>query len=262
MTPDEPPHQQASYDALLAEAARLYPGVRIGRPGRARTYWATIAALRAYRVKVAVDLDGAEHVAPGPAVFVANHTSTLDPVVVVMSTWWRVTAFTKVEWFEGPVSPFFRFMGQIPLRRGDDESTAWALAMAHEALAHGGRVGIYPEGTRGPDPGTLYRLHQRVLIPLLRADPDVPVHAITTTYDTSRWRTRARVRISERLPLDAATQSDDEMTAIIRDELLRIGGLRYVDTYAFLAKARRARELAAREKDEGAATEGEGRPAG
>jgi 1-acyl-sn-glycerol-3-phosphate acyltransferase len=120
-----------SYDELLAEAARLYPGVRIGRPGRARTYWATITALRAYRIKIAVDLTGAEHVAPGPAIFVANHTSTLDPMVVVMSTWWRVTAFTKVEWFEGRVAPFFRLMGQIPLRRGDDESTAWALAMAH-----------------------------------------------------------------------------------------------------------------------------------
>jgi 1-acyl-sn-glycerol-3-phosphate acyltransferase len=253
------------YDDLLEAATTLYPGVRIGRPGRARTYWATITALRAYRVKVAVDLAGAEHVAPGPAIFVANHTSTLDPVVVVMSTWWRVTAFTKVEWFEGRMAAFFRFMGQIPLRRGDDASTEWALAMAHEALASGSRIGIYPEGTRGPDPGTLYRLHQRVLVPLLRNDPDVPVHAITATYDRSDRRTRATVRVSPRLPLDAASQTDEEMTGIIRDELVRIGGLRYVDQYAFLAKARRERERererAALSAEEGAAGTEE-RPAG
>ena len=83
MPHDEMSYDEMSYDELLAEAARLYPGVRIGRPGRARTYWPTVTALRAYRVKVAVDLDGAGNVAPGPAIFVANHTSTLDPVVVL-----------------------------------------------------------------------------------------------------------------------------------------------------------------------------------
>ena len=72
MSSDEPRHDHPSYDELLAEAARLYPGVRIGRPGRARTYWATITALRAYRAKVGVDLAGAEQVAPGPAIFVAH----------------------------------------------------------------------------------------------------------------------------------------------------------------------------------------------
>jgi 1-acyl-sn-glycerol-3-phosphate acyltransferase len=161
------------------------------------------------------------------------------------------------------MAAFFRFMGQIPLRRGDDASTEWALAMAHEALASGSRIGIYPEGTRGPDPGTLYRLHQRVLVPLLRNDPDVPVHAITATYDRSGRRTRATVRVSPRLPLDASSQTDEEMTGIIRDELVRIGGLRYVDQYAFLAKARRERERerAALAAEEGAAGTEE-RPAG
>ena len=85
--------------------------------------------------------------APGPAILVSNHQSTWDPVVTVMSTGWRVSAFTKAEWFEGPAAPFFRWVGQIPLRRGDEVSTEWALDMAARALADGGKVGIYPEGT-------------------------------------------------------------------------------------------------------------------
>jgi len=235
-----------AYDELLAEASALYPGVRIGRPGRARTYWATMTAVRAYRLALSIDLAGAEHVAPGPAILVANHSSTLDPLVVVMRTRWRVSAFTKVEWYEGRIAPFFRLTGQIPLRRGDEASTEWALAMAHQALADGGMVGIYPEGTRGPDPGTLYKLHQRVLVPLLQADPDVPVHVVTTTYDRSRRRTRATARISPRVDLDARTQSGDDLVAALRDALVRTGDLRYVDEYAVAAKARRARERAGR----------------
>jgi 1-acyl-sn-glycerol-3-phosphate acyltransferase len=232
-----------TYDEALARAADIYPGVRVGRPGRARTYWATIAGLRVLRARVRVDLAGAEAVAPGAAVLVGNHLSTLDPVVAVMSTWWRITAFTKAEWFEGRTSPFFRWMGQIPLRRGDEASTEWALDMARRALESGSKVGIYPEGTRGPDHTKLYRLHQRVLVALMQGSPDVPVHVIATTYtDRGRRRQLARVRISPPLPIDPRTMTGDEMTVIIRTALAEAGQLDYVDQYAFVVKARAERE--------------------
>ena len=233
----------AGYDAALAQAATLYPGVRVGRPGRARTYRAAVTGMQVLRAKVKVDLQGKDNVAPGPAILVGNHLSTYDPIVAVMSTWWRVTAFTKAEWFEGRSAIFFRWMGQIPLRRGDEASTEWCLDMARRTLADGNRVGIYPEGTRGPDPTSLYRLHQRVLVPLLQANPDVPVHAIATTYDdTAGARTLARVRLSERLPVDPRTMSGEEMTTVIRDALVEHGKLGYVDQYAFVVKARLERD--------------------
>jgi 1-acyl-sn-glycerol-3-phosphate acyltransferase len=243
----------SGYDAALARAAQIYPGMRIGRPGRARTYWATIACLRLLRVKVKIDFAGGEHVAPGPAILVGNHLSTLDPVVAVMSTWWRITAFTKAEWFEGRLAPFFRLMGQIPLRRGDDVSTEWALDMAARTLAEGNKVGIYPEGTRGPDHDTLYRLHQRVLIPLIVNSPDVPVHAIATTYTKAGRRTVARVRISPRLAIEPATMSPDEITAVVREGLLEQSGLTYVNQYAFVVKAKA--ERAARAAAEAASSQ-------
>lgn len=239
------------YAELLAEGRTLYPGVRIGRPGRSRGYWAMITTLRLLRARYAVDLQGASSVGRGPAILVANHVNAMDPVMVVMSAWWRVTAFTKVEVFERRGSAFFRIMGQIPLRRGDADSTAWAMEMSRHALSDGGKVGIYPEGTRSPDPGTLHRLHKRVLVPLLQANPDVPVHVVVTRYERRpRRRTRVDLRISERLPLDPRAMPADELTARVRDALLETGGLAYVDRYARDVKAElRAAQGRARQGD-------------
>ena len=207
--PPEPSGSQ-DYDTLLAEARTLYPGVRIGRPGRARTYWATIAAMRVLRLRWAVRIEGADQVAPGPAILIGNHVNAMDPPCVVMATWWRCTAFTKIEMFEHRGSLFFRLMGQIPLRRGDAASTDWAMRMSRHALGSSGGVGriaLYPEGTRSPDPRVLHKLHKRIMIPLLQANPDVPVHVVTMQYENRPFprRIRATVRVSEPLPLDPRT---------------------------------------------------------
>jgi len=235
----------APYDALMAAARSLYPGVRIGRPGKSRGYFPMITALRVLRAKYRVDFRGNEHVGSGPAILIGNHSHAMDPVVVVMSEWWRVSAFTKLEVFERRGAIFFRIMGQIPLRRGDSASTDWAMQMSRHALAHGGKIGLYPEGTRGPDPTKLYRLHKRVMIPLIEANPDVPVHAIVARYERRpRRRTRVAIVVSGPLPIDPRTQSADEMTAIVREALLELGGFEYVDRYAREVKAelRAARE--------------------
>jgi 1-acyl-sn-glycerol-3-phosphate acyltransferase len=234
------PTDDTAYENLLAEGAELSPGVRIGRPGVSRLYWFTIAVLRLLRLRMTVDLHGAEHLRRGtPAILVANHTSAWDPVCVVMSGWWRVTAFTKAEYFASRGSFFFRWMGQIPLRRGDPASTDWAMRMSQQALGRGGMIGIYPEGTRSPD-GRLHKLHKRVLIPLLQANPDVAVHAVTMAYEKRPGR-RVRVhgRISPRVPLDTRNTSPDELTRILRDALIETGGQEYVDEYAQTVKKSR-----------------------
>src|ERR1700712_3222711 len=230
-----------TYETLLAEGQRLLPGVRIGRPGVSRLYWFTIAVLRLLRGRMSVDLHGADHLRRGtPAILVANHTSAWDPVCVVMSGWWRVTAFTKAEYFGGRGAFFFRWMGQIPLRRGDPESTAWAMQMSQEALARGGMIGIYPEGTRSPD-GRLHKLHKRVLIPLLQANPDVAVHVVAVAYDKHAGRrTRVTGRISAPIPLDIRNATPDELTRILTEAMIETGGQEYVDEYAQAVKKRRS----------------------
>jgi 1-acyl-sn-glycerol-3-phosphate acyltransferase len=231
------------YPAALKRGHALFPGIRIGRPGRARTYWLTIAAMRLLRLRWAVTVTGSEHVGAGPAIIVGNHVSAMDPVAAVMTHWWRVTAFTKAEVFAKRGAIFFRLMGQIPLRRGDEEATSWAMGMAALSLAHGGKLGLYPEGTRSPDKRSLHRLHKRILIPVIEANPDVPVHAIVTTYPGRRHgRIRIQVSLSPRLALDPRTMSADEITEAVRQALVTLGDLDYVDEYARDVKARRAAE--------------------
>jgi 1-acyl-sn-glycerol-3-phosphate acyltransferase len=236
-----------SYDRLLEQARKLYPGIRVGKPGRSRGYLPMIATLRALRTRYDVELEGRQQVGTGAAILVGNHTHVLDPVVVVMSTWWKVSAFTKVEWFQHRLAPFFRVMGQIPLRRGDEESTAWAMEMSEQVLNGGWKLGIYPEGTRSPDAGALHRLHKRILIPLLQANPDVPVHVVFTKFGPNAGvrRRKVLVRISPRLVLNPRTMDAETMTGIIRDALLDVGQLRYVDRYARDVKAERQRPSAA-----------------
>ena len=221
------------YEDALANGRTLYPRVRIGRPGRARTYWLTIAALRLLNLRYKVTVNGANHIAKGPGILLANHVSALDPVVVVMSTWMRVTAFTKVEVYEKSGAIFFRLMGQIPLRSGDEASTVWAMQMASLAVQYGGKIAVYPEGTRSPDRGKLHRLHRRVLIPVLQANPNIPVHAVTATYlKRPHRRTRVEVNISPALAIDLNSMTADETTELVRDELLRLGGQEYVHKFA------------------------------
>ncbi len=230
--------EPADYQAALAEGRVLYPGVRIGRPGRARTYWATIAAMRVLRLRWSVRATGSQNVTPGAAILVGNHVSAMDPVAAVISHWWRVTAFTKVEVFERRGAVFFRLMGQIPLRRGDEESTRWALDMARRTLDDGGKLGLYPEGTRSPDHKSLHRLHKRILIPVIQGNPDVPVHAITTTYlGSKRGRRQVEIALSPALPIDARTMDADEIVTILRDAILALGGMPFVDAYARDIKA-------------------------
>ena len=238
------PHE--TYEQALAHAVSIYPGIRVGRPGRSRLYRPTKAALHLCRLRISLDVEGVDEVAAGPAIMVGNHLSALDPVVGLVRTSWRVAAFTKVEAYESGIGFFFRLMGQIPLRRGDEASTDWGLDMARRALESGAKVAIYPEGTRGPDPASMYRLHQRLLVPLLEQNPDVPVHVIATTYPPAgRFRSRARVRVSPRLPVDAHTMTGPEMTAVLRDALVELSGLNYIDRYAMVDK-RRAAEAAER----------------
>jgi hypothetical protein len=96
----------------------------------------------------------------------------------------------------------------------------------------------------------LHRLHKRVLVPLLQANPDVPVHVVVTAYEPrGRWRrTRVSVQVSEALPLDVRAMEPQALADHLRDALLALGGQRYVDRYARDVKAElRAARTAARD---------------
>jgi 1-acyl-sn-glycerol-3-phosphate acyltransferase len=229
----------AGYHALVAEGRRILNGLRIGRPGRSRLYWLVFPPAQVLRLRYRIRVHGRSHVGPGPAILVGNHLSLLDPVLVGLSNRFRVTFFTKVEVFERVGAIFFRWTGQIPIRRGDEASTKWALEIAADSVARGSKLSIYPEGTRSADGVTLHRLHRRVLIPVLQSNAKVPIHAMTIAYtDKSLWRRNVEIRFSECLTINRE-DSADTITQIVTDALIELGGMPYEHTFSRIHSAHR-----------------------
>ena len=119
----------------------------------------------------------------------------------------------------------------------DHEVTVICTRQAGALAGEVRRLGAYVRVLAGWG-GWDFRLHKRVMIPLLESNPEVPVHAVVTRYERRpRRRTRVTVRVSPPLPVDARSMAPDEVTGIVRDALLQLGGLEYVDRYARDVKA-------------------------
>lgn len=87
----------------------------------------------------------------GPAVFVANHLSVVDILVLFR-------LFTHFKWvskrsnFKIPVIGWNMWMNRyVPLVRGDRDSIAAMFARCEETLRRGSSVFMFPEGTRSED---------------------------------------------------------------------------------------------------------------
>jgi 1-acyl-sn-glycerol-3-phosphate acyltransferase len=125
-----------------------------------------------YRVRRA----GGEHVpASGPAIFVANHQSHYDPVIVGVLVKDRPFAsMARASLFRfKPFGAFIRLFGALPIERGRGD--AGALRALIGELQAGRCVLLFPEGSRTTDGTT--RPFQRGAILLARRGhaPIVPV---------------------------------------------------------------------------------------
>ena len=129
-----------------------------------------------------VRIEGREHVpVHGPAVLAANHQSFCDSFFLPLALRRRVTYVAKSEYFDNwKTAWFFRAAGQIPMRRDGGDASQRALDTAMGVLNDGHLLGIYPEGTRAPDP-RLHKGHTGVARLSLRCDvPVIPVGIVGT----------------------------------------------------------------------------------
>lgn len=95
---------------------------------------------------------GREHIRPGAAVYVCNHSSNVDsPAVFIAlrSLFPRVRVLYKAELRKLPVLVWaFDVAGFVPLERANKEQSWPAVDRAAEALREGNAFFIFPEGTR------------------------------------------------------------------------------------------------------------------
>lgn len=232
----------ADMDDLRARGDEIFAPHCVGRPGRGAIYWPLWVVARVLRVPWSIRLRGAEHLAPGPAILVGNHLRAIDPVVLGVALRRRLVFVAKAEALSGVAGFFLRRTGQVPLIRGDEAATRWALAASAAVLRDGRVLCVYPEATRSPDGRSLHRLHRRVLMPLIESSPTVPVHAVAVGYPGRRLgRTRVDLRISPPLPIEPDVMTDEQVTIVVRDALLELGGMPYVDRFGTAVKAAQGR---------------------
>ncbi len=131
---------------------------------------------------------GAENIPPeGGAILAANHLNAAETILLPASVSRRMTFAAKAELFRGdrgPVSKlvawFLTAVGQVPMDRSGGSASASGLQPVLAALAAGGLVGIFPEGTRSPD-GRLYKGKTGVArLALASGAPVIPVGMVGT----------------------------------------------------------------------------------
>ena len=100
-----------------------------------------------------VRAQGLEHLGEGrPAVYVFNHQSNLDPVVVASLLRGRYTGVGKQEVARDPRGWLLSFLDVALIDRGNSEEARASVAALVDRLRGGESVLIAPEGTRMPTP--------------------------------------------------------------------------------------------------------------
>lgn len=88
-----------------------------------------------------------------PAVFIFNHQSALDPVLMLKLVRRDMTVVGKLALRRHPLfGPLFAAAGVVFIDRSDTKAAIEALAPAVKALRQGRSLVIAPEGTRSPTP--------------------------------------------------------------------------------------------------------------
>ena len=165
--------------------------------------------------------------ASGPVVVVANHTSAIDPLLLVACIPQRVPAFLVAQEFSDP--PIFgrvvKAVDCIPVRRDGQDSTATRAALRF--LKSGRLLGIFIEGRiarpgevlEAKDGAVMLALHSQALV--------VPAHISGTRWVPGVLAAfflpqNARVRFGEPIDLRAwaGPHPDKETVARVSERLL------------------------------------------
>ncbi len=153
----------------------------------------------------------------GPAIYVSNHQSHLDPPIVGCLTG-PLASLARADLLQVPFwGPVMKQIGAIPIQR--ERSDAGALRAAIEVLEAGGRVLVFPEGTRTRD-GAIGVFRPGLLALLRRTEaPVVPIaiHGAYNAWPIGRKypRLRGRIAVSAGTPIPAA-----DLLAMPREEAM------------------------------------------
>ncbi|MFQ6397801.1 HAD-IB family hydrolase [Nocardia sp. KC 131] len=213
--------------ALLGVIAKSYTRQRRKMADGLMAY-GTRGTLGAIGVRIRVS--GAENArAPRPAVFLFNHQSQFDVIIVPKVLEGGVTGIGKKELTRNPVfGPLMRFVGVTFIDRSNTEQAKAALAPVVETLRGGLSIAIAPEGHRSYTPSPLPFKKGAFHIALQAGVPVIPVvirNAGEISWRNSMIARKGTVDVAILAPIDVSGWDPDDMD----DEVEAVRQL-YIDT--------------------------------
>ena len=135
---------------------------------------------------------GERHLECRPAVFLINHRSGIDPILVCALLKRDFVGVAKAEIKRNPVlGPAFAFAGTVFLERADRASAIDSLGPAVETLRRGYAIAMAPEGTRSRATGRFkkggFHIAMEAAVPLV----PIVVHDADRVLPRGGWVMRA-----------------------------------------------------------------------
>jgi 1-acyl-sn-glycerol-3-phosphate acyltransferase len=176
-------------------------------------FWIARAGLPWGGVRVVVH--GMDRLPRGASIVMANHSSNLDPPVLIPLLPGRVVIYLKASLMRIPVLGYaMRLAGFIPVLRGGSVEAAKATsAAALRELEQGSCLVLFPEGTRSPDGSLLPFKRGPFFLAMESGAPVVPVSIAGATRMLPKGSTRLRsgtITVTFHAPLHPADYSDKE----------------------------------------------------
>jgi 1-acyl-sn-glycerol-3-phosphate acyltransferase len=144
----------------------------------------------------------------GPVLFVSNHQSFLDPILVGLGAHHRqFYAMARSTLFDHPVFAWLiGTLNAIPVERGQSDTASMRKCI--DVLGQGHALLLFPEGTRTPD-GTTQAFQRGLMLLIKRAQPTIVPVAIDGAFDA--WpkgrkcpRATGRIFVEYGRPIPAA----------------------------------------------------------
>ena len=175
-----------------------------------------------------ISVRGLEHIQSDKgAILMANHTSHLDPPLLIAISKIPIRFLTKKVLF---YFPFFGWslwmMGHIPINRSKRSSAFSSLDQAASLIASGRTVAIFPEGTRS-DADELNPFKKGGFVIAVKGGiPIIPVGIVGTQKLMPKgwcWMTRGPIRVVLGEPIDTSgytMENKEELMTLVREKIV------------------------------------------
>jgi 1-acyl-sn-glycerol-3-phosphate acyltransferase len=206
-------------------------------------FWIARAGLPFGGVRVVVH--GLDRLPRGASIVMANHSSNLDPPVLIPLLPGRVVIYLKASLMRIPVLGYaMRLAGFIPvLRDGSLEGAKASSAAAKRELQRGSCLMLFPEGTRSRDGSLLPFKKGPFFLAMDSGVPVVPVSIVGATRLLPKGSLRLKsgtISVTFHAPLDPSDYgTKEELMAAVRDTME--AGLRTPEPAATVSSASTSR---------------------